>query len=112
MGRLTKTNAEQREILEGQLAQLGSALVILRLIADRIAAVQRMIRVGTILTPALDDIERVSVLLRAVQHSLIASSSLLLEGSEFSRNQNHKVHQNSVPAPRGRGWCQKSPPGE
>lgn len=104
MGRLTKTSAKQREILEGHLAQIGSALVILRLIADRIGAVQRMIHVGTLLSPALDDIERVSGLLRAVQCSL-------RESSEFSRKENHKVHQNHVPAPRGRSGCQKSPSG-
>lgn len=113
MGRLTKTSADQREILEGHLAQLGCALVILRLIADRIAAVQRMIRVGTILAPALEDIERVSGLLRAVQCSLIdaQSSPALPESSEYSRSSTHIVHQNPVPAPPARSGCQKIPPG-
>lgn len=114
MGRLTKPAAEQREVLEGDLAQLGSALVILRLIAERIAAVERMFRAGSILTPALEDIERIAGLLRSVQRSMserVLQPHALLESSEFSRDKNHEVHQNPVPAPHGRGGCQKSPPG-
>jgi hypothetical protein len=56
------------EELEGDLAMLGNALVILRLVTERVSIAVKCGGVGeTLLTPVLEDAERIRTMLRQTQ---------------------------------------------
>jgi hypothetical protein len=70
MARLAATESFILEQKEGNLGRLASALVLLDLVELRVGmAVKRQ---PGVLSPALDDLQRVRGLIRAAQHSISA----------------------------------------
>jgi len=113
MPRMTKSQTQQRDAIEDELSRLGSALVYLHLVRARIDVAIVTGRQAGILSPALDDLSQVALLLRSVQRSLAQrapapTSPARSIHSEYSSGENHDIHKIPVPAPPGRARRQKS----
>lgn len=112
MARMITSKAEQIEAIEDDLTRLGSALVYLRLVTERVDAAARLHRQDSILRPAIEDLVHAARLVRAVQRSIAERPTApplpaRCIGSECSREKNHEVHENMVAAPPGRAGSQK-----
>lgn len=66
-GRLSRDGTAALEELEGELGLLGNALVLLSLVDERIAVTRHHSGLDGLLTPAVEDIERVRMLIRKAQ---------------------------------------------
>ncbi|KKM08420.1 hypothetical protein SY88_23820 [Clostridiales bacterium PH28_bin88] len=103
------------EQLEGDLARLGSALVYLRLVSERIDAAVSVSRQASLLAPALDDLRQAVRLMRAVQRSLAerppaSPHPAPAQFIECSSKTDHRVHPEPVPVPPGRAGSVKRRP--
>lgn len=112
MARMISSEAEKIAAIEDDLARLGSALVYLRLVTERVDAAARFYRQDSILRPAIEDLVQAARLVRAVQRSIAERPTALPLAaprihSEYSSEKNHEVHENMVPAPPGRARSQK-----
>lgn len=115
MARMITSKAEQIEAIEDDLARLGSALVYLRLVTERVDAAARFHSQDSILRPAIDDLVQAARLVRSVQRSIAERPATLplparCICSECSRLKNHEVHANMVAAHPGRAGSQKRRP--
>lgn len=69
MPRIHDTEERKRELYEADLGRLGTSLVYLRLVQERVnQAIQNGQQI--ILAPAVDDLQRVAVLIRDTQVSI------------------------------------------
>lgn len=103
--------SKQHELTEGQLASLGTVLVLLEMIGHRIdVAIQRS-SIGAVLEPAQDDLERAASRIRCVQRTLANSlyQSRAQMGSECSSKEIHEVPQKPIEPALGRAGCRKTP---
>lgn len=66
MGRIANTAEAQREQVEGDLACLGNAIVLLQLVDERIRVAARLGN-QQMLLPAIDDLQRIRNLIARVQ---------------------------------------------
>jgi hypothetical protein len=68
--KLNSTGEAQRELVEANLGRLGTALVLLELVAMRVnVVIEHGTAVGT-LKPASQDIKQIEALIRRTQQSL------------------------------------------
>lgn len=72
VARPTKANEIKREQLEGQLACLGTALVIINLVNHRIGSAITYTGLSNMLSPAIEDLDRVKSLLVRTQKTIKA----------------------------------------
>ncbi|MHB0964842.1 MAG: hypothetical protein ACYC36_00175 [Bellilinea sp.] len=96
MARMTADRSELVEEIEGDLGMLGSSLVYLRLVAERIQAAMAVTQQLSVLAPAVDDLRQASSLIRRVQQrasNRLASSPPAQFSLESSSEKTHKVHQ-------------------
>jgi len=102
--------SKQHETIEGQLASLGTTLVLLELVGHRIDAAIRSSTLEAILSPAQDDLDRASVAIRSVQRTLADSlyQSRALLGSECSSKEIHEVPRKPIVHGLGRARCRKT----
>lgn len=73
MPRLKDSIEGVREDIEGNLACLGNALVLLRLVEERLDLAVRSSRQADLLRPAVDDLRNMEQLIRRVQAGLSCS---------------------------------------
>jgi hypothetical protein len=82
MGRICNESEDEREWIEGNLAMLGNAIVLLELAMGRVETAAQISRQSAILEPAKDDLCRAKSLILRVQ--------CLLAGAAKSRMQQEK----------------------
>jgi len=102
--------SKQHELTEGQLASLGTVLVLLEMIGHRIdVAIQRS-TMGAVLEPAHDDLAQADTLIRNVQRSLASSlyQSRALMGCECSSKEIHEVPRKPIAPGLGRTGRRKT----
>lgn len=102
--------SKQHELTEGQLAALGTSLVLLELVGHRIDVAIRCSTVNAILEPAQDDLDRAAETIRSVQRTLASTllQSRALFRSESSSMEIHEVPQKPIAPGLGRACRRKS----
>ena len=96
MGRLTDKLSAALEATEGDMAMLGNSLVYIRLVIERIQAVQAVVPQQYLLAPGIDDLTYAYRLIRTVQERLSdreRSSPRAPVTSESSSEKTHNIHQ-------------------
>lgn len=84
MGRICDDKEAERELVEGNLAMLGNAIVLLELAADRIDAAAKISRQAAILEPAKEDLVKVKRLIQRVQGVLAGAAKLRMQQKKNS----------------------------
>lgn len=74
MARIPDQIENKRELVEGDLACLGNALILLRLVAERVDQAVKISRQADLLSPAQEDLKKSIYLIRSVQARLAAST--------------------------------------
>lgn len=102
--------SKQHETIEGQLASLGTTLVLLELVGHRIDAAIRRSTLDAILCPAQDDLDRARAAIRNVQSTLASSlyQSRAQMGSECSSKEIHEVPRKTIEPGLGRACHRKT----
>lgn len=70
MARIPDDTEAQRELVEGNLACIGNAIVLVELVTERVARAEQISRQASLLGPARSDLGRIKALLCLVQSRL------------------------------------------